>query len=503
MASTTPPVGRWGGVQRRVRLLVPRPIRRADLAAFRLVARTRMPRMDPAMSRLTRAANHSRLWMAIAVLLATFGRRFGKRAAVRGLASIAITSAVTNLPAKLLAGRARPDTAVVPEVRRLARVPTSTSFPSGHAASAFAFATAAALEHRQSRAPLFALATAVAYSRVHTGVHYPGDVLVGAAIGAGVAQATTRTWPLVRPRPAATADLDEQVPTPDPDGTGLVVVVNPRAGERPVGPLLERLRTELPSAVLVEAEPDADLVTVLRRAAADARALGVVGGDGTASAGAAVASEFGVPLLVVPGGSMNHLAGDLGIDTLIESVRAVRERRVVQMDLGDVGGRVFVNSVSLGLYARLVAGRERIEDRTGKWPAAVWSLVITLLRGGPVPLEVDGVHRRVWLLFVGNGQYATAGVAPSGRARLGDGCLDVRLVHDGMPWARLRVALALLRNRIDRCRTYERWTASELRVRSPDGPVLVARDGEVEDCPRDVAVHVRRRALLVLQPDTR
>ncbi len=462
-----------------------------------------MPGVDPAMSRLSRAANHSRLWLAIAVLLATFGRRFGKRAAVRGIASIAITSALTNLPAKLLAGRARPDTALVPEVRRLARVPTSTSFPSGHAASAFAFATAAALEHRQSRVPLFALATAVAYSRVHTGVHYPGDVLVGAAIGAGVAQATTRTWPLVRPSPAATADVDEQVATPDPDGTGLVVVANPGAGERPVGPLLERLRAELPSATFVEAGPDADFLTVLRRAAAGARALGVVGGDGTASAGAAVASEFGVPLLVVPGGSLNHLARDLGIDTVTESVRAVRERRVVRMDLGDVDGRSFVNSVSLGLYARLVARRERIEDRTGKWPAAVWSLAVTLLRGGPVALEVDGVPRRVWLLFVGNGPYATAGVAPSGRARLGDGCLDVRLVHDGMPWARLRVALALLRNRIDRCRTYERWTAGQLHVRSPDGSVLMAHDGEVEEAPHDVTISVRPEELLVLQPATR
>lgn len=503
MASTTPPPGWWGGFQRRVRLLVPRPIRRADLAAFRFVARTRMPRVDPVMSRLTRAANHSRLWLAIAGLLATFGRRFGKRAAVRGVASIAITSAVTNLPAKLLTGRARPDTAVVPEVRRLARVPTSTSFPSGHAASAFAFATAAALEHRPTRVPLFALATGVAYSRVHTGVHYPGDVLVGAAIGVGVAQATTRTWPLVRPRPAATADHDEQVATPDPDGTGLAVVANPGAGERPVGLLLDRLRAELPSAALVEVEPDADLVTVLRRAAVGARALGVVGGDGTASAGAAVASEFGIPLLVVPGGSLNHLAGDLGIHTVAQAIRAVRERRVVTMDLGEVGGHSFANSVSLGLYARLVAGRERIEDRIGKWPAAVWSLAITLLRSGPVDLEVDGVHRRVWLLFVGNGQYATTGVTPSGRARLGDGCLDVRLVHDGMPWARLRVALALLRNRIDTCTTYERWTAGELHVRSLDGPVLLARDGEVEDATRDIAISVRPKDLLVLQPDTR
>lgn len=500
MANTAPPLGRWGGVQRRVRLLVPRPIRQADLAAFRLVARTRMPRVDPAMSRLTRAANHSRLWMVIAALLATYGRRFGKRAAVRGLASIAITSALTNLPAKLLTGRTRPDTAVVPEVRRLARVPTSTSFPSGHAASAFAFATAAGLEHRQTRMPLFALATAVAYSRVHTGVHYPGDVLVGAAIGAGVAQATTRTWPLIRPRPAATADVDEQVATPDPDGTGLVVMVNPRAGDRPVGRLLDRLRTELPSATLVEAEPDADLVTVLREAAAGARALGVVGGDGTASAAAAVASESGIPLLVVPGGSLNHLAGDLGIETVTEAVRAVRERRAVRMDLCEVDGRSFVNSVGMGLYPRLVAGRERIEDRTGKWPAAVWSLAVTLLRSGPVALEVDGVDRHVWLLFVGNGPYATTGVVPSGRARLGDGCLDVRLVHDGMPWARLRVALALLRNRIDRCTTYERWTAGELHVRSLDGPVLVARDGEVEDAPRDVTIRVRPKGLLVLRP---
>ena len=93
-----------------------------------------------------------------------------------------------NLGVKFLSRRARPDRAAVPEARQI-RMPISTSFPSGHAASAFAFATAAGHGVVAFDLPLRVMATAVAYSRVHTGVHYPGDVLVGALIGGAAGNA--------------------------------------------------------------------------------------------------------------------------------------------------------------------------------------------------------------------------------------------------------------------------------------------------------------------------
>jgi len=140
------------------------------------------PGIDRALTRLTRAANFSRLWLAVAAVLAICGGRSGRRAAVRGVRALVIAAAVANGPAKLLARRRRPSEAARPP---LIGMPRSSSFPSGHSASAFAFATGASAELPLLAPLLIPLAGAVAYSRVHAGVHYPSDVLAGAAIGAG------------------------------------------------------------------------------------------------------------------------------------------------------------------------------------------------------------------------------------------------------------------------------------------------------------------------------
>jgi undecaprenyl-diphosphatase len=162
-----------------------------DLAIYRAIAASPTPTLDRALRTLSKAADHSVLWLAIAGGLAATGRDAERRAAIRGVTSIGVASAVVNIVAKGLARRQRPDRIAnaVPVARHL-RMPTSTSFPSGHAASAQAFASSVGSELPWLSLPLHMLATSVAYSRVHTGVHYPADVMVGAAIGAVCAEAT-------------------------------------------------------------------------------------------------------------------------------------------------------------------------------------------------------------------------------------------------------------------------------------------------------------------------
>jgi len=161
-----------------------------DRAIYAAVASTPTPALDEPLRRLSNAANNSRLWLAIAAGLAVAGGRTGRRAAVRGTLAIAVTSALVNLGVKSLWSRPRPDRsgAGVPGQRNV-RMPASTSFPSGHAASGFAFASAIGREQPWLGLPLQFLAATVAYSRVHTGVHYPGDALIGSLVGVCTGQA--------------------------------------------------------------------------------------------------------------------------------------------------------------------------------------------------------------------------------------------------------------------------------------------------------------------------
>lgn len=162
-----------------------------DDAVYAAITQTPTPSLDRSMRRLTHAANYSRLWLGCAALLATARGHRGRRAAVTGLWSIAVTSAVANLAIKPLGRRPRPDASDVPIDRR-ARMPRSTSFPSGHSASAFAFATGVGSVLPRDAVPIRALAALVAYSRVHTGVHYPADAVAGALLGTTLAQVTAR-----------------------------------------------------------------------------------------------------------------------------------------------------------------------------------------------------------------------------------------------------------------------------------------------------------------------
>jgi membrane-associated phospholipid phosphatase len=159
-----------------------------DSAIYGAIAASDTPRLDGAMRRLSRAADHGKLWFAIAAALALLGGPGGRLAARRGLVSLGLASGFANLLAKPLTTRRRPARQEEELARRHVQMPRSSSFPSGHSASAFAFATAAGAAQPMLSAPLRILAMLVGYSRVHTGVHYPADVLAGAFIGVSAAE---------------------------------------------------------------------------------------------------------------------------------------------------------------------------------------------------------------------------------------------------------------------------------------------------------------------------
>ena len=190
---------------------------RVDRALYGAVAGTNTPRLDVAMRRLSHAADYSRLSIAAAALLSLGGAR-GRRAALSGLLAAGTTAAVVNTLVKPLGRRARPDrrAARIPFARHVP-MPASRSFPSGHTAAAVAFAVGAGRVLPATHLPLYLLATAVGYSRVHTGVHYPGDVVAGAVLGATVADLTNRLLAHREQRRGSSRDRVMPAPATPPD----------------------------------------------------------------------------------------------------------------------------------------------------------------------------------------------------------------------------------------------------------------------------------------------
>lgn len=165
----------------------------ADAALLQGVRRASGPALDRVLPALSRSADRGLLWIATAGLLAL--RRRDRRAGLRGLVGLGTTSALANGPAKLLIRRPRPGLGGLPLPSPSRHRRTTSSFPSGHSASAAAFVTGVALERPAYGAPLAVLGAAVILSRVHTGAHYPADVLAGATLGACTSPALAQAWP--------------------------------------------------------------------------------------------------------------------------------------------------------------------------------------------------------------------------------------------------------------------------------------------------------------------
>ena len=232
----------------------------------------------------------------------------------------------------------------------------------------------------------------------------------------GLAAGWVRTKVVPR-RPAdAALPIPRRIPDPaarpSPDGTGVRIVVNPSSGPAWRTSPTEALRAGLPGADVHELEPEEDLETVI--ADGELVAVGAAGGDGTLGAVAVLAAERDLPFVAVPAGTLNHLARDLGLDDVDDAVAAVRAGTFAHMDLGTVGDRCFVNTLTFGGYTTLVDTRERLESRIGKWPALAVALLRELPRMRPLRVEVDGEPMRVWVAWIGNCRYD-----PPGRARPG------------------------------------------------------------------------------------
>jgi diacylglycerol kinase family enzyme len=201
------------------------------------------------------------------------------------------------------------------------------------------------------------------------------------------------------------------------------LLVNPRAGgARHTEALLERAEERGVRVRLLE--PGDDPAELAR--AADADALGIAGGDGSLAAVAAVAIERELPFVCVPFGTRNHFARDIGLDrgdplAAIDAFRGGEERRI---DVGRANGRLFLNNVSLGLYAQLVHRREAHRRRRDAF-ARLRALGILLARRAPLGITIDGQLVEARVVLVSNNAYDLELLSVGERARIDSGRLGL------------------------------------------------------------------------------
>jgi YegS/Rv2252/BmrU family lipid kinase len=468
-----------------------RPLASIDAFDRRLFERlTREERriVDRGLKRLSNSANRSVLWLAIAGVMALLGGRRGQRAALRGVVSIAITSTLVNLPLKYLARRDRPPT------RRGDRplpvsMPGSFSFPSGHSASAFAFATGVGLTQPAMLVPILPLAAGVAYSRVHLRVHFPFDVLAGAAIGTGMGLAS---GPLVR---AAQHWWDGLIPVPKADRAGtnqVILVLSPHAGGKDK---LARARQAMAALRLqVMAELTVDdlhrLPDLLRGQSSRPPIVVAAGGDGTVGAVASAIVETPAVLGVLPLGTSNDFARSLSIPMRVEhAVQLLARGRVSRVDAGRLSRNGqppthFVHAAAAGLnvqFARF-ATRADLRARLGRLTYAAAAALA--LRERPVfscRVEYEGQTEDLQLVHLAVINAPVFGgflglKIPN--ASTDDRRLNVLMIEH-LPMRRLlRSALYPAVGLHRRIRGFRAMSVASLKV-TPTKPMDVTLDGEI------------------------
>ena len=283
-----------------------------------------------------------------------------------------------------------------------------------------------------------------------------------------------------------------------------MLVLNPGSGSADdVGELAREARSRLGAVRSIELA-SADLPGAVDESLAEGRVVVAAGGDGTVNAVAQLVVGKGT-LGVLPAGTLNHFARDLGVDDADAAFDALAAGRTRTIDVGKLNGRrFFLNNVGIGLYPEMVYRRDRVGQRAGKWVAAAGAAVRLLREGRPVTgtIIADDDPRILfaWMVFVGNNRFGTAPGRIGQRERIDEGILDVGLFLAGPRGARRSsVAWRVLRSRPWETSTRViRREARRVEVRLDGDPRWMSWDGETGNRVRGVEAEIVPHGLRVV-----
>jgi diacylglycerol kinase family enzyme len=289
---------------------------------------------------------------------------------------------------------------------------------------------------------------------------------------------------------------------------GISVIINERsgtAGNPDAGAKIQSLFTKSGLAVRLERVRDpGDLPARARQAASRGDVLVAAGGDGTVSAIAGVAVDTNAIMGILPMGTLNHFAKDLGVPLDLEhAVETITRGHARGVDVGEVNGRIFVNNSNVGLYPRMVWERDEAQRRgRNKWMAFAIAMLRTwrsyrtitahLIAGGKAAV----VHTP--FIFVGNNHYMAEGFQLGGRSRLDDGQLSIYMAPECGRFEILSLPMRALMRRLSSGAPFVEFEATTVALDVQPGRVSVALDGEVAVMTSPLEYRIRRRALKVL-----
>ena len=283
--------------------------------------------------------------------------------------------------------------------------------------------------------------------------------------------------------------------------------IAPSEGSATISRVREAFERAHLEAEILSIDQDSLPAAARRAAASDADVVVLGGGDGTMSAGAAALVGSHKSLGILPLGTLNHFAKDVGIPLdLDQAVGTIGGGHVEEVDVGEVNGRIFLNNSSIGLYPSAVDEREELRHRHGggKWPA-MFNACLDVFRRFPllaVTLQVEdrAVALTTPFVFVGNNRYDMSLFSLGTRASLQGGELSVYLSRNGGRMGLLRLAIRALLGRLAQDRDFHSIMLPEVEIRTRRRSLRVSLDGEVVRMATPIRYSLRPRALRVLAP---